>query len=149
MAVNLHTATGGRTILRQRGAQSARMVWILLHLAKLPTVRRQFFGADGHNRASQTRIQRPGVESVDKTEDKGSDVNWQRISWDAFPKNFEIANDSKLAQPGYRTRTRGTVACLKSISTFSKRIRQADLIASQFPPILADGKSTFRKPAGW
>ena len=84
---------------------------------------------------------------------------------DAFLKNFEIAvlmtNDSDLAEPvrivrydlglpvGILNPHQAHSSVLKNLATFSKRIRQGDLIASQIPAMLADSKGTFRKPAGW
>jgi len=85
---------------------------------------------------------------VDKTEEKGSDVNLAaHLFRDAFKKNFDVAvlvtNDSDLAEPvkivrqelglpvgilnphQYHSKT------LQPLATFLKRIRQADLIASQ------------------
>ena len=38
---------------------------------------------------------------------------------------------------------------LKRVATFLKRIRQSDLIASQFSQVLTDAKGTFHKPASW
>lgn len=38
---------------------------------------------------------------------------------------------------------------LKQFATFVKRIRQSDLIASQFPSTLTDAKGTFHKPSDW
>jgi len=40
-------------------------------------------------------------------------------------------------------------AQLKQLATFMKRIRQSDLIASQFPDQVVDSKGSFNKPSGW
>lgn len=84
---------------------------------------------------------------------------------DAFFKKFEVAvlitNDSDLAEPvrivrhelglpvGILNPHQVHSSVLQKLATFSKRIRQGDLIASQFQPILTDGKGMFRKPASW
>ena len=102
---------------------------------------------------------------VDKTEEKGSDVNLGvHLVRDAFKKEFETAvlvtNDSDLAEPVRIVRELGYSvgilnphehhsAVLKQHATFVKRIRQADLIASQFPETMMDAKGPFRKPASW
>lgn len=103
---------------------------------------------------------------VDKTEEKGSDVNLAaHLLKDAFNKSFDVAvlitNDSDLAEPvrivrqelglpvgilnphQYHSKT------LQPLATFLKRIRQSDLIASQFPPVMQDAKGTFTKPTSW
>lgn len=102
---------------------------------------------------------------VDKTEEKGSDVNLGvHLVRDAYEKAFEtavlITNDSDLAEPVRIVRGLGYPvgilnphehhsSVLKQHATFLKRIRQADLIASQFPENMADAKGTFHKPASW
>ena len=103
---------------------------------------------------------------VDKTEEKGSDVNLAaHLVRDAFQRAFEVAvlitNDSDLFEPmrivrqelnlpvGILNPHQQHSAELKRVATFLKRIRQSDLIASQFPPTLADAKGTFHKPASW
>lgn len=103
---------------------------------------------------------------VDKTEEKGSDVNIaSHLLRDAFRNEFEVAvlvtNDSDLAEPvrivaqelklpvGILNPHQFHSAQLKRLATFMKRIRQSDLIASQFPVVLTDGKGSFAKPAGW
>ena len=76
---------------------------------------------------------------------------------------FEVAvlitNDSNLSDPARIVRQERNLpvgilnphqqhsAELERLATFLKRIRQPDLIASQFPPALTDAKSTFHKPA--
>ncbi|MGA2738571.1 MAG: NYN domain-containing protein [Bryobacteraceae bacterium] len=103
---------------------------------------------------------------VDKTEEKGSDVNLAaHLLRDAFLRKFEIAvlitNDSDLAEPvrivryelglpvGILNPHQAHSNVLKNLATFSKRIRQGDLIASQFPPTITDRKGTCNKPASW
>src|SRR5206468_12438682 len=90
---------------------------------------------------------------VDKTEEKGSDVNLAaHFLRDAFLKNFEIAvlvsNDSDLAEPVRIVRRELGLPVgilnphqihsdvLRKLATFVKRIRQAHLISSQFPASL-------------
>ena len=103
---------------------------------------------------------------VDKTEEKGSDVNLAaHLVRDAFQKRFELAvlltNDSDLAEAvrivtkelgmpvGILNPHQYHSATLKSLATFVKRVRQSHLIASQFPPTLTDHKGTFSKPSSW
>src|SRR5713101_5637451 len=103
---------------------------------------------------------------VDKTEEKGSDVNLAaHLLRDAFNKSFDIAvlitNDSDLAEPVRIVRQELALPVgilnphqyhskiLQPLATFLKRIRQADLIVSQFPPAMQDAKGTFTKPASW
>ena len=103
---------------------------------------------------------------VDKIEEKGSDVNLAaHLVRDAFQRAFEVAvlitNDSDLSEPvrivrqelnlpvGILNPHQQRSAELKRVATFSKRIRQSDLIASQFLPVLTDAKGTFHKPASW
>jgi hypothetical protein len=103
---------------------------------------------------------------VDKTEEKGSDVNLAtHLVRDAFERRFDVAvlitNDSDLAEPvrivsQERTLPVGILnphqthsAELKQWATFVKRIRQADLAASQFPANMTDTRGAFQKPATW
>jgi hypothetical protein len=103
---------------------------------------------------------------VDKTEEKGSDVNLAaHLVRDAFQKRFELAvlitNDSDLAEPvrivtkelnmpvGILNPHEHHSATLKPLATFIKRIRQSHLIASQFPVNMADTKGAFSKPSSW
>jgi hypothetical protein len=103
---------------------------------------------------------------VDKTEEKGSDVNLAaHLVRDAFQKNFELAviitNDSDLAEPvrivtkelgmpvGILNPHEHHSVTLKPLATFVKRIRQSHLIACQFPPTLTDKKGAFSKPTSW
>jgi hypothetical protein len=103
---------------------------------------------------------------VDKTEEKGSDVNLAcHLLRDAFLKQFEVAavisNDSDLAEPirivsqelkqpiciinPHRHHSRE----LQQYAMLVKRIRQGHLLASQFPSIMADHKGSFSKPPTW
>jgi hypothetical protein len=103
---------------------------------------------------------------VDKTEEKGSDVNLaSHLLRDAYGRRFELAvlitNDSDLAEPvrivvqeiglpiGILNPHQFHSRELRQYATFVKRIRQADLAASQFSRTLTDRKGTFTKPAGW
>jgi hypothetical protein len=103
---------------------------------------------------------------VDKTEEKGSDVNLaSHLLRDAFRGALQVAvlitNDSDLAEPvrivrqelnlpvGILNPHQQHSAELKRLATFVKRIRQSDLIASQFPPALTDAKGAFHKPSSW
>lgn len=103
---------------------------------------------------------------VDKTEEKGSDVNIaSHLVRDACLKRFDVAvlitNDSDLAEPVRIIRQEFALPIgilnphehhsvqLKKLATFLKRIRQSHLIASQFPVDLRDAKGMFHKPANW
>jgi hypothetical protein len=103
---------------------------------------------------------------VDKTEEKGSDVNLaSHLLRDAFKGAFELAvlitNDSDLAEPvgivrrdlqlpiGILNPHQHHSATLRPQATFVKRIRQADLAACQFPPVMTDAKGQFYKPNTW
>lgn len=103
---------------------------------------------------------------VDKTEEKGSDVNIAtHLIRDACLKRFDVAvlitNDSDLAEPVRIVRQEFALPIgilnphehhsvqLKKLATFLKRIRQSHLIARQFPVDLQDAKGGFHKPANW
>ena len=104
--------------------------------------------------------------NVDKTEEKGSDVNLaSHLLWDAFSGKIDVAvlitNDSDLAEPVRIVRNvlnlpvgilnphqRHSVE-LKQLATFIKRIRVNHLKQSQFATNLADGKGKFYKPPQW
>lgn len=103
---------------------------------------------------------------VDKTEEKGSDVNLAaHLLHDGFQKLFDtaviISNDSDLAEPvrmvkevlklpiGILNPHQMQCRTLQQYATFVKRIRQSHLIASQFPNPMTDGKGMFHKPKGW
>ena len=103
---------------------------------------------------------------VDKTEEKGSDVNLAaHLLRDAFQKRFELAvivtNDSDLAEPvrivreklglpvGILNPHQHHSQVLKRLATFVKRVRQGHILASQFQATLHDEKEAFRKPSSW
>jgi len=103
---------------------------------------------------------------VDKTEEKGSDVNIAtHMLMDGFRKQYDVAvlvtNDSDLAQPVSMVRNELKLGIgilnphqqhsqqLKQLATFIKRIRQSDLIAAQFPSPMIDATGTFTKPSSW
>lgn len=103
---------------------------------------------------------------VDKTEEKGSDVNLAtHLLHDGFSGEFEaavlITNDSDLAAPvkvvrqilnlpiGILNPHDRDSKTLQQYATFVKRIRQKHLLASQFPDKLTDSKGEFHKPTGW
>src|SRR5258708_39947683 len=102
---------------------------------------------------------------VEKTEEKGSDVNLgAHLVRDAFQNNFEVAvlvtNDSDLAEPvrivrqavfpvGILNPHQHTSNVLRQSATFVKRIRQGDLLASLFPASITAVKGTFHKPRSW
>ena len=103
---------------------------------------------------------------VDKTEEKGSDVNLaSHLLHDGFKGLYDVAviitNDSDLAEPirmvrqvlnlqiGILNPHSTHSKTLQQYATFVKRIRQSFLISSQFPDKLQDGKGEFHKPNGW
>jgi hypothetical protein len=103
---------------------------------------------------------------VEKTEEKGSDVNLASyLLRDAFQNRFDLAvlitNDSDLAEPVRIVREDLNLPIgilnphqfhsreLRQYATFIKRIRQGDLLSSQFPNMVTDRKGTFAKPQGW
>ncbi|MCL4818896.1 MAG: NYN domain-containing protein [Vicinamibacteria bacterium] len=103
---------------------------------------------------------------VDRTEEKGSDVNLAAyLLADAFRDRYDVgvvvSNDSDLltAVRLVREETGKAVGvlnpsekdghALQKHATFCKSIRQKHLVAAQFPATLTDGKGTFHKPAGW
>ncbi len=103
---------------------------------------------------------------VDKTEEKGSDVNLaSHLLHDGFKGLYDVAviitNDSDLAEPirivrqvlnlpiGILNPHSMHSKTLQQYATFVKRIRQSFLISSQFHDKLQDGKGEFHKPDGW
>lgn len=103
---------------------------------------------------------------VDKTEEKGSDVNLaSHLIRDACKQAFQtavlITNDSDLAEPVRIVRDELNLPVgilnphpqhsteLKRVATFLKRVRQSHLITSQFPEVLSDSKGMIRKPSSW
>ncbi len=103
---------------------------------------------------------------VDKTEEKGSDVNIAaHLLNDGFHRRYEVAvlvsNDSDLMEPVRIVRQEMNLpvgilnphpthsVALKPLATFMKRIRQADVAACQFPPVLQDARGQIHKPSTW
>lgn len=104
--------------------------------------------------------------AVDRTEEKGSDVNLaSHLLLDAFTGKFKLAvlitNDSDLAEPvrivrqvvnlpvGIINPHQRHSVTLKQYATFMKRIRQTHLMQSQFPHAMTDAKGSFHKPSTW
>jgi hypothetical protein len=102
---------------------------------------------------------------VDKTEEKGSEVNLApHLLRDAFSKEFEVAvlstNDSDLAEPvRIVSHELGLpVGILNPHQFHSRELRRTppssrgsgrvDLVACQFQRTITDRKGTFAKPAG-
>ena len=103
---------------------------------------------------------------VDKTEEKGSDVNLaSHLLMDGFRNAYElgivISNDSDLETPVriVRDELRLQIGVLnpdprkhpslKRAATFVKRINQTQIAAAQFPNALNDATGPFTKPADW
>lgn len=103
---------------------------------------------------------------VDKTEEKGSDVNLAtHLLHDGFKGEFEaavlITNDSDLTAPvkvirqvlnlpiGILNPHDRDSKTLQQYATFVKRIRQKHLLASQFTDKLTDSTGEFHKPPEW
>jgi hypothetical protein len=103
---------------------------------------------------------------VDKTEEKGSDVNLAtHLLRDGFKGLFGtavlITNDSDLLEPvrivrqelnlpvGILNPHQHHSCVLKSQAAFMKRIRQADVAACQFASPLVDKQGSFHKPPTW
>jgi len=125
----------------------------------------------GHFLTHSTQMVLTGVNPiqkvwVDKTEEKGSDVNLAtHLLRDAYNKAFEVAvlitNDSDLLEPvrivrhelglpiGILNPHQHHSQKLKGEATFMKRIRQSDLAACQFPNPMRDAKGQFHKPPIW
>lgn len=104
--------------------------------------------------------------TVDKTEEKGSDVNLaSHLLLDAFTGKFDLAvlitNDSDLAEPvrivkevvnlpvGIINPHQRHSVTLKLYATFMKRIRATHLRQSQFPHAMNDATGSFHKPSTW
>ena len=104
--------------------------------------------------------------TVDKTEEKGSDVNLaSHLLWDAFTNKIDIAvlvtNDSDLVEPVRIVRDVLNLSVgilnphqhhsveLKEFATFTRRIRKSHLKHSQFPIAMTDSKGNFHKPSRW
>jgi len=104
---------------------------------------------------------------VDKTEEKGSDVNLaSHLLMDGFRGRYELAviisTDSDLAEPVRMVRRELMLAVrvwnphpthsfqLSRHTIFNKRVRATDLAAAQFPPSVIDAKgNTLTKPTNW
>lgn len=103
---------------------------------------------------------------VDRTDEKGSDVNLAAyLLRDAFKGLFEVAvlitNDSDLLEPVRIVRSELNLpvgilnphpyhsSVLRQYATFVKRIRQADVANAQFPETMTDTKGPFHKPSPW
>lgn len=103
---------------------------------------------------------------VDRTEEKGSDVNLgSYLLLDGFQKRYEtavlITNDSDLETAVRMVRKDLGLAigilnphsthssCLRQWANFTKRIRQSDVASAQFATTLTDAKGTFSKPPTW
>lgn len=103
---------------------------------------------------------------VDKTEEKGSDVNLAtHLLHDGFTAKFDIAvlitNDSDLLGPvrivrhelnlpvGILNPHQRHSCVLKPEASFMKRIRQSDVALCQFAATLIDKHGQFHKPSTW
>jgi hypothetical protein len=147
--------------------QPARQQAYLRALRTLPKVRIIFGHFLTHSvRMCLTGIIPPKKVYVDKTEEKGSDVNIAaHLVNDGHLKRYVVAvvmsNDSDLMEPvrivnqelglpvGILNPHQHHSVALKAQATFMKRIRQADVAACQFPTIMNDAKGAFHKPSTW
>ena len=103
---------------------------------------------------------------VDKTEEKGSDVNLAaHLLHDGFKKLYNIAviisNDSDLREPVRMVRKvlglpvgiinphQSHSKELQEYATFVRRVRERHLAGNQLPLTLTDAQGTFSKPKGW
>lgn len=108
----------------------------------------------------------PVVVKVRKCEEKGSDVNLAtHLVFDACQGAFDVAavvsNDTDLVEPIRILRERlglpvGLVCPtanphdgLRQYASFIRRIREADLKASQFPDPISTASGNLHKPQGW
>lgn len=109
----------------------------------------------------------PRMVDVDKTEEKGSDVNLAvHLVNDAWADRFDVAlvisNDSDLAEAISLARQRGKPVGvanpssdpaikmnykLYEVASFKRRIEEKHLKASLLPDPIP--KTTIRKPTGW
>jgi len=104
--------------------------------------------------------------TVDKTEEKGSDVNLAtHLLLDAFKNSFDVAliisNDSDLAEPVRVVRDefkkniiilnphKKFSAELVKYSSFRQKIKAHHLANCQFPPKLTDSNGRIYKPKLW
>jgi len=106
---------------------------------------------------------------VQKTEEKGSDVNLATyLLLDCFEKDFDeavvISNDSDLALPieivatrfkkpvhiiNPHRRRRLSGKLIRRATSYMGTINKKVLADCQFPPTLTDSRGTFTKPATW
>jgi uncharacterized LabA/DUF88 family protein len=122
----------------------------------------------GHFLTHSVRMLLTGVSPIkkvfiDKTEEKGSDVNIAtHLLHEAYQKKFEVAvlvsNDSDLVEPvrivrrilnlpvGILNPQQHHSSVLKAEATFMKRIRQSDVAACQFPSTMTEAKDSFTSP---
>lgn len=125
----------------------------------------------GQFRTRPTRLPLSGITPiklvyVDRTEEKGSDVNLASyLLLDGFKRAYEtavlITNDSDLETPVRFVRQELKLpvgilnphsthsSCLRQYANFTKRIRQSDVAAAQFPNELTDAHGKFSKPPSW
>jgi len=147
--------------------QPARQQIYLRALRTLPSVSIIFGHFLTHScRMVLTNSNPPQKVWVDKTEEKGSDVNIAaHLLRDAFTRQFEVAvlvsNDSDLMEPvrmvsqelrlpvGILNPHQIHSCALKPNAAFMKRIRQADVAACQFPTVMTDMRGQFHKPPTW
>lgn len=150
-------------------AQPTRQDTYLRALRTIPNLE-IIFGHFLSNKVTLPRADGMGFERVIKTEEKGSDVNIAtHFLRDAFQAKFDIGvlvtNDSDLVEPirivsqelGLKvgvlspTSRRGRRPSRELIkhATFTKRIRDGVLKASQFPDPLSDAKGLLHKPSSW
>jgi hypothetical protein len=108
----------------------------------------------------------PRLAWVNRTEEKGSDVNLATyLLCDGFYNEYEVAavisNDSDLALPiqvARRVFNRNVIVLnpckvqsveLRKVASFVKPIRAGVLQSSQFPPSLTDANGAITKPSVW
>jgi NYN domain-containing protein len=108
----------------------------------------------------------PKTAEVLKTEEKGSDVNLASfLLLDAFQNDCDVAivvsNDADLKAPiaiardhlgirvGVLNPHEPSRRSRALQPTFFKQLRVGPVAASQFPPVLRDGRAEIRKPASW
>jgi len=114
-------------------------------------------------------VERPQCVQVQKTEEKGSDVNLATyLLIDCFADDFDeaavISNDADLALPiewvvrdsnkpitviNPHSRTKISGDLIRVASFYKGTINRSVLATCQFPPILRDSHGNFSKPATW
>jgi len=105
--------------------------------------------------------------AVEKTEEKGTDVNIATyLLIDGFKRDYEMAivisNDADLVEPIKLVKSElnlrigirhpyfnNHVSELSQVAEFYKPISEGILKASQFPPVLSDAAGRITKPAQW